>query len=330
MSSAKGEGAQSKRASKSGTRKKRRRGNRRVRVVPGQTLALAVRCVRRHYLLRPDRETNQAFAYLLALVAKKYGIEVYAACVMRNHYHMVFRDVRGCYPNFLRDLNRMLAQFLKAKYRWTGSVFAQKPCRIVCLHPEAVVDKIAYTLANPVSAAAVRYHHEWPGFRTRIGEMGKRIIGGKRPAHFFGKRKTLPDEAAIVLAYPNELEQHFGSRDAANAAIQDKLTWHLERARTAIANKGWKYLGRERAMKLSPYKRAKGYEVFDQIKPQISTIGLTHQESILAKQAITHWNLVYDAARERFLDGEHVLWPAGTWAMVEHFGQEAEAPPLAA
>lgn len=320
--------AKKKRPAKSGSEgdKRRGRGKRRQIVKPGQYIFASVRVSHRRYLLRPTRPTKEAFQYIFAAMAEKWGVEVYAVCVMSNHYHAVLRDVRGVQPDFFRDVNRMLAQFLKAQYGCTGNIFRNKPNRVVLHHPAAVVDKIAYTLANPVSAAAVRFPHEWPGFRTRIEDMGLVRFGGDRPKHYFGKRKTLAKRASAALRFPTCVDSFYGTREAAMAALKKSLVGHVQRAHAAVRSKGWKYLGAERAQRISPFKRATSWEVFDALVPAFATLGLSKDEVITVKLAYLDFQRRYDDCRARFLDGERgVVWPAGTWAMVRWFGQRVEA-----
>ncbi|MEM6956636.1 MAG: hypothetical protein AAF645_13160 [Myxococcota bacterium] len=81
----------------------------------------------------------------------------------------------------------------------------------------------------------------------------------------------------------------------------------------------------------SPHRRKLflpiGWEVFDALVPAFATRGLSHEERIKAKQRYKAWQEAYDECRRRFLEGEpNLLWPAGTWAMVEYFGQKADSP----
>ena len=101
-------------------------------------------------------------------------------------------------------------------------------------------------------------------------------------------------------------------------------TYELKKARAAVKSAGWKYLGGDGVMRLSPFKRAKSYEVFDKLTPHFATIGLTKEEAIQVKREFIACQERYDDCRERFLRGENVIWPAGTWAMVQFFGQTAE------
>ena len=181
---------------------------------------------------------------------------------------------------------------------------ASKPNRVVLHHAAAVADKIAYTLANPVSAAAVRFPHEWPGFRTRVSDMGAVTFGAKRPEPFFGKRKTMPERSEAPLYFPECLDAFYGSRDAARRAVEKSLEQHVERAHAAVRDKGWKYLGAERAQKVNPQKRARSWEVFDRLVPAFATLGLSPEEAIAVKLEYLQFQRRYDECRARFLAGE--------------------------
>lgn len=316
---------QQKHQAKSGSKQHRRRSKNRQIVLPGQTVFASVRTMHRFYLLRPDHETNEAILYLLGHYAERWGMEVLAFSFMSNHYHLVAKDTRGLRPNFFRDFNRTLAQFLKAKHGWSGAVFKKMAPPVVLRSAFAVADKIGYTLANPVAAGAVRFPKEWPGVISRIEDMGEKRYGRKRPAHYFGKQKTLPDTSSFSLRMCSWLVASYECTSAARAVLNERLEHHLNNARRAVSANGWKYLGADRVRKLSPYKRAKSYEVFDALTPHFATIGLSVAETIAVKLEFVAWQERYDECRVRFLAGERVVWPAGTWAMVQFFGQVAEA-----
>src|SRR5262245_8942650 len=61
-------------------------------VLPRQFYLITRRCTQRQLLLRPDRETNNAFTYCLIEAALRYGIEVLLPCAMSNHHHTVIYD----------------------------------------------------------------------------------------------------------------------------------------------------------------------------------------------------------------------------------------------
>jgi hypothetical protein len=47
-------------------------------VLPGTTYLITRRCSQRQFLLRPSDVTNSIFLYVLALAAKRFGVEVHA------------------------------------------------------------------------------------------------------------------------------------------------------------------------------------------------------------------------------------------------------------
>lgn len=298
------------------------------RVLPGQYIYASPHISHRRHLLKPCHEMNEAFEYLLALCAKQHNMVVYAASMMSTHYDLVMFDQDGCHPDFFMNFHRMLAEFVHAKYDIDGNVFAAKPSRVVCLAPEAVADKIAQTLANPVSGVGVRNEREWPGFRTRVDEMGRRVLMARRPKHYFGNRKTLPEKVVLQLGFPPVLEERFESRQAACAAIKSALEMHKRNARAAINAKGLSYLGKTGAQKVDHLAQATCWSIFGRISRRLATLGLSSEDANKAWEELKKWTDRYHTTRRLFLEGvRNILWPYGTWSMVRHLGMDSEAPP---
>ena len=187
----------------------------RPRIVdPGATLALSRRTTRRHFLLHPDeaRQMEQVYWYCLAHAAQLHGVLVHAACLMSTHCHEVITDVRGVYPKFLETLHRNLALCTKAYRGWPEEVFNKDSTGVhTLLTPEAIVDSIAYLIANPVEAGAVRYARDWPGAHTLPGHVGTRVIRVKRPTHYFrADNAEWPEELELRLEMPVALELDYG------------------------------------------------------------------------------------------------------------------------
>jgi REP element-mobilizing transposase RayT len=55
-------------------------------VLARQFYLITRRCTQRQLLLRPDRETNNAFTYCLIEAAQRYRIEVLLTYAMSNHH----------------------------------------------------------------------------------------------------------------------------------------------------------------------------------------------------------------------------------------------------
>ena len=88
-------------------------------VLPDRTYMITRRCTQRQFLMRPDRETNNAFIYCLAEAAARYRIEIIFTVAMSNHHHTGFHDPEGNYPAFLEHFHKFFAKCQNAlRGRW--------------------------------------------------------------------------------------------------------------------------------------------------------------------------------------------------------------------
>jgi len=55
-------------------------------VLPGEFYLVTRRCTQRQFLLRPDAETNNAFAYCLAEAAQRFDIDMLLPMAESNHH----------------------------------------------------------------------------------------------------------------------------------------------------------------------------------------------------------------------------------------------------
>jgi hypothetical protein len=172
-------------------------------IEPGTTWALSRRTTRRYFLLNPDqsRQLEQCYWYCLGLAAQRFGVAVHAGCLMSTHSHEVVTDVRGVLPRFLQEFHRLLALATKALRGWPGEVFDKRSTgQHALLTPEATIEALAYLIANPVEAGAVRYARDWPGAHTLPTDIGARGVKVKRPNHYFDPDNTAwPDMVELRL-----------------------------------------------------------------------------------------------------------------------------------
>ncbi len=132
-------------------------------IFPGTTHFVTRRTVQRTFLLRPSPKLNQIFLYCLGCAAERYGIEVHAYCLMSNHMHLVLTDPRGTLPNFMHWLDLFVAKCVNVMLGRWESVWADGSYTpVVLLGDPTIVEKIVYTLNNPVSAGLVRFGAQWP------------------------------------------------------------------------------------------------------------------------------------------------------------------------
>ena len=168
-------------------------------IIPGKTVLITRRTLRRYFLLRPDRKTNDIFKYLIAVMANKFGMVCHALCVMSSHSHIVLTDTRGELPNSLCELDRLLAFSMKVHRKWEGLLRDHESTSAVHLQtPESIIEKIAYLIANPTEVGAVYHAKDWPGLNTTISDLGKAKWEAKRPDVYFDQtNEEWPDTARV-------------------------------------------------------------------------------------------------------------------------------------
>src|SRR5215467_2975956 len=79
-------------------------------VLPGRTYMITRRCTQRQFLMRPDRETTNAFVYCLAVAAQRYRVRVLFTLAMSNHHHPGTEAPEGNSPASLEFFNKLCAK----------------------------------------------------------------------------------------------------------------------------------------------------------------------------------------------------------------------------
>jgi len=284
------------------------------RVVPGMVVMVTRRTLRRTHLLRPDPELNNLFRYCLAIVAQHYGVLVHAAVVMSTHEHLILTDVRGQLPRFLQELHRLLALGIKVLRKWEGAVWDHEKTSVVELcTQQAVLEKIAYVIANPVAAGLVRRSHQWPGVTTTPEHFGRASWTAKLPAFYLDQdNPRWPKIATLSLSMP---QLDIGDA-AARVAVADEVA-HLEAMASATMQAaGRRVIGREHLAALSPYDRARSWEPLRGRNPSFA-VGRHQREAFFDSVAVLRaFRWAHRAALEAWRNGvRSVLFPPGTWLM---------------
>ncbi|HET8937017.1 MAG TPA: transposase [Polyangiales bacterium] len=284
------------------------------RVLPGMTVMVTRRTLRRTHLLRPDRELNNLFLYCLAVLTRRYGIALHAVVVMSTHEHLVLTDTRGQLPRFLQDLHRLLALGIKVMRRWEGAVWDhEKPSVVELRTGQAVIETMAYVLANPVAAGLVRHSHQWPGVTLAATHNENLRVTATRPEAYFDQQNpSWPDTALLTLAAP--------SVGVAADVLHEQVVVELARleadAHSTVTKRGGRFMKPKQISKLSPYDRATTWEPLRDRNPHFA-VGRGQRgaffEAVLVLRA---FRKAHREALELWRTGvRDVVFPLGTWLM---------------
>jgi len=276
------------------------------------------RCHHRTYLLRPCPRTNQIVRYVLACMLRAYGIKLHSVIAMSDHWHLVLTDPEGRIVEFQRDCHHFIAKALNAAFDESESLWnSSQTHHLECVEPDDLIDRIGYTLANPVRAGAVMYGERWPGVRGAWPSKPRRI---RRPPGFFRGEDDggrWPEEVELVFSRPPGFE-HLSDEQLA-ARIEDAVERYEKEARERRAAEGRGFQGRRAVRKMSRHARARSEEARGGVRPRVACRNPRLRRERL--EFLRRWLQAYFEARQRWLAGEReVLFPAGTYQLRVYHG----------
>lgn len=285
---------------------------------PGAVYFITRRCAQRMFLLRPDPRTRQAFLYTLGLAASRTGVVLHAVCVMSNHIHLVATDPSGRIPEFLRELNRTTAKIVNAMHGRRENVWDLSRATVQrILDPQALLDRIAYTAANPTSAGLVRRPELWPG--VLLWTPGTQVV--KRPSDYFSPQSRCPEQIVLQI-HPPETPWSEGEW---KTKLKSAISARVFAAHSDMAKRGLRFVGvpgvLARAVTDRPATEAKRSR-----QPHVATSVPALLRRARADRARFLWE--YREVLDGWCRGiRDVPFPAGTWWMVRHHGATTVAPP---
>lgn len=135
-----------------------RRGSlRRGAFQPAFTTAQAVRILR------------DLVGSILARAQERHGVEIFAICVMSNHFHLVARSRAMRLAPFMRDFKSQLARSLNTLFGRSGPLWGRRYDCLPILDDPSSLDRVLYTLDNPMKAGLVASLDQWPGLTLASG-----------------------------------------------------------------------------------------------------------------------------------------------------------------
>jgi len=282
-------------------------------VFRGVSLMLTRRARGRTFLLRPSKRTNRIVAYVVAVVAARRNIQLHALVVMSNHWHVCLTDPDGAIVEFQRDCHQFIARAVNAHHGEFENLWScASPSRVECESADDLIDRIAYTMANPVEACLVRHGASWPGLRRAWPSKPRAI---KRPSRFFRGPEDggdWPEQAVLALVRPPGYETL--SDDELAGAIRAAIDQREQRFRTQYDAESRPFLGRRRILEQSRHACPENREPRFRLSPRLACRNKWRRIERL--QANKRWLGGYRRALAAWSAGDReVVFPAGTYQM---------------
>jgi putative transposase len=277
-------------------------------VVPGRFYMITRRCTQRQFLLRPDKETNNAFIYCLAEAAQRCRIEVILPCAMANHHHTVIFDRHGTVPAFTEHFHKMLAKSQNAlRGRWENFWSSEQVSVVELVGPDDVMGELVYTATNPVKDRLVEKVHHWPGVNGLSALLGQRSLHATRPKHFFRSQGSMPETATLNLVIPPEL----GDLQQILEQLRQRVVAVEEAVAAARMETGAGVLGRRASLQQSWRDSPTSREPRRNLRPRIAARSRSERIEVILRNR--EFVAAYRDARTRWIDGDPIAFPIGTY-----------------
>jgi putative transposase len=293
--------------------------------VPGTTYFISAVCERRECRLPPTEETAGAIAVVLVDALERHGLTLTAISVPNNHVHMVVYDPRGAVSEFLRDVKSLVARFGNTRDGVKGWGFWDRQ-QSVCMalgDVQSVVDKVAYTVANPVTSFLVARGEAWPGLQTRVEDLGSwrgRVY--VRPETFFAEDGWASQSVEVVSELPPMVTRVMGA-EAFRRRVGDAVERLESAAREEAAAKGRGFVGVAKVLARgvwhrprSPSKRKAGREA-----EALKQVAASSRKRLgVMVEALADFRRAHREAWEALRRGVSVLFPAGAYKAWRWYG----------
>ena len=277
-------------------------------ILSGRFYMLTRRCTQRQFLLRPDPDTNNAFAYCLAEAAQRFKIELVLTQQMSNHHHTVLLDRSGMVVEFMAHFHKLVAKCQNALHgRWENVWSSEPACLVHLVDPADVIDKLIYVATNPVKDGLVERVHHWPGLNAVSALLAERPLRAHRPRHFFRNNGPMPKVVTLTLSIPPEL----GDRNQVVAQLRAGITKvEVAHAQRRLET-GGRVLGRRGIVRQSWRECPTTYVPRRDLRPRVAArCRWARMEALYRNREFL---IAYRTARAAWIAGTPTIFPVGTY-----------------
>lgn len=290
-------------------------------VLPDQYYLITRRCSERRYLLTPDDEINNAIAYCLADASRRFKVVVMMTTVESNHHHTVIYDRHGQFPRFIEHFHKMVAKCVNAYRNRRENLWASgETCvtRLVDYH--SILEKLAYTAANPVKDMLVERATQWPGLTGYPYLIHGKTLMTRRPRFFFRKDRDWPEEIPLTFAIPPELGEH----NELIAELVHRVEQYEADAAQLRHRSNRRILGRKSVREQHWNDSPRSEEKRRELRPRFAGLQAAR---IKAYEQYKAFLGLYREAREQWLRSGSCCFPEGTYWIAQFTPLARLTPP---
>jgi len=134
----------------------------------------------------------QVYLDRLARYQRKFGVKIYAYCLMPNHVHLLVEVSSEPLSKFMQGLQQAYTQYFNRRHNKVGHLFQGRYHAIICDKDEYLLSLVRYIHLNPVRAKMVRKPEQfrYSGHGEYCGGKGAKIVDSSLVLKVLGGRKA--------------------------------------------------------------------------------------------------------------------------------------------
>ena len=278
--------------------------------LPGTTYFITRRCTQRQFWLKPTKQTTQIFLYCLAVAAERTGVVIHAVCVMSNHYHIIISDPQTRAAEFYAWVHKYVAKAVNASLGRWENLWSSEKTSVIALDSQAdVMDKLIYSLCNPVEAGLVAAADKWPGVWLYKASHSQTI---RRPEAYFRDDGTMPEQAKLNIEPPPQFA-HLPAQQF-ESLVETALHAREQEIREGMKANGHSFMGIRAVMQQLQCNRPKNCEPRRGLDPRIAAKNKWQRIEAIRRHKVFQFE--YRQAFKSWQAGvRDILFPAGTYAL---------------
>lgn len=141
----------------------------------------------------PDASHKKYFMKLLKELIKKFKIDLYAYCIMDNHYHLVIKVNQNNLSAFMKELNGTYGLYYRRRNGGKGYVFQSRFKSTLIENDSYLIMAIVYTILNSVRAGIVNHavDYEWSSAKYYFSEEKSDLVCSGKVEEMFGSKEEM-------------------------------------------------------------------------------------------------------------------------------------------
>ncbi|MBA2661669.1 MAG: hypothetical protein H0U74_05200 [Bradymonadaceae bacterium] len=202
---------------------------RRLRIQEEKTIYFVTnRCLQQRMFLVPTDEVNRIVLAWLGRAVAVHGVKLLFFVFMSNHFHLGVLAPKENLERFMAYFQGNLAKSLNRLHGRSGPIFGRRYSAEPILDDASLLDKMLYTLQNPVKADLVEHPAQWPGVSSWSSHMSGAPLdavwtdGAQLRRLRRRNDHRVADEMLATVHYPIEVERlpEFGEYTQAQFAAK--------------------------------------------------------------------------------------------------------------